>query len=135
MRNKKVNEVFAPNPNGDGETVFFEGNEAEARRQFEAEVEGTDDPSIDANFEIFCERNLTKVKPKTVKKAKKDEKPITTGAMSNTNGYSKMSGEVRKSCDIKPVKTKRNRKVFTGAITNSVGFSGMSGTVRRSCDI
>lgn len=39
------------------EDTAYEGNEKEARAQFEAEIEGTED----ANFEIFCSNNLTQV--------------------------------------------------------------------------
>jgi hypothetical protein len=42
-------------------TYIFEGDEDEARADFESEVEGTDDPAIDCNFIIYCENNLTEL--------------------------------------------------------------------------
>ena len=40
---------------------IFEGEEDEARADFESEVEGTDDPAIDCNFIIYCQNNLTEL--------------------------------------------------------------------------
>jgi hypothetical protein len=44
-----------------GEILVFEGSEDEAREEFEAEVEGTDDPATDSNFLVYCLNNLTQV--------------------------------------------------------------------------
>lgn len=40
---------------------IFEGDEDEARADFESEVEGTDDPPTDCNFIIYCQNNLTEL--------------------------------------------------------------------------
>ena len=39
----------------------YEGTEEDARQQFADDIEGTDDPEIDANFIIFCANNLSEV--------------------------------------------------------------------------
>lgn len=45
----------------ENEVLIYEGTEEEAREQFEADIEGTEEANIDANFEIFCANNLTEV--------------------------------------------------------------------------
>ncbi len=45
----------------DGNYKAFEGTEEEARKQFEDDIEGTEEADIDVNFMIFCENNLTEV--------------------------------------------------------------------------
>jgi hypothetical protein len=45
----------------ENEVLIYEGTEEEAREQFEADIEGTEEANIDANFEIFCSNNLTEV--------------------------------------------------------------------------
>lgn len=45
------------------ELRIFEGNEEEARENFRADIEGTEEAEIEANFLIFCENNLTEVEP------------------------------------------------------------------------
>ena len=40
---------------------IYEGTEEEAREAFRADIEGTEEAEIDANFEIFCSNNLTEV--------------------------------------------------------------------------
>jgi len=43
------------------EPIVFEGSEEDAREGFLADIEGTEEPDIDANFRIYCENNLTQV--------------------------------------------------------------------------
>lgn len=45
----------------DGETIAYEGTEEDAREQFEADIEGTEEVDIDLNFAIFCQNNLTQI--------------------------------------------------------------------------
>jgi len=45
----------------ENEVFIFEGNEEEARNEFLADIEGTDEAEIDANFLIYCQNNLTEV--------------------------------------------------------------------------
>ena len=45
----------------DGERIAYEGTEEDAREQFEADIEGTDEADIDVNFEVFCSNNLSEV--------------------------------------------------------------------------
>jgi hypothetical protein len=46
----------------DSEVYLYEGNENEAREKFETEVEATDDPPIESNFNVWCLNNLTLIK-------------------------------------------------------------------------
>ncbi len=39
----------------------YEGNEEDAREEFRADIEGTEEPEIEANFEVFCSNNYTEV--------------------------------------------------------------------------
>ena len=43
------------------EVKIYEGTEEDAREQFEADIEGTEEANIEANFIIFCSNNLTEV--------------------------------------------------------------------------
>src|SRR6185312_11257160 len=45
----------------DIEPIAFEGTFEDAREQFLADIEGTEEADIDANFRIFCENNFTQV--------------------------------------------------------------------------
>lgn len=45
------------------EVIVYEGNEEEAIKGFLADIEGTEEADIDANFEIYCSNNLTEVEP------------------------------------------------------------------------
>ncbi len=58
-----LNEDFFILTNGENECFIYEGTEEEAREQFEADIEGTEEANIDANFEIFCSKNLIEVEP------------------------------------------------------------------------
>jgi len=39
----------------------YEGNEEVAREAFRADIEGTEEPEIESNFEIFCSNNYAEV--------------------------------------------------------------------------
>lgn len=43
------------------ECKIYEGNEEEARADFLADIEGTEDADIDVNFDIYCSNNLIEV--------------------------------------------------------------------------
>jgi hypothetical protein len=47
--------------NDDWKTFIFEGDETEARSDFEADIEGTEEVNIEANFLIYCQNNLTEI--------------------------------------------------------------------------
>lgn len=47
----------------DGTIKAYEGTEEDASEQFRADIEGTEELEIDANFEIFCSNNLTEIEP------------------------------------------------------------------------
>jgi len=40
---------------------IFEGERDDVWSDFESNIEGTDDPAIDANFLIYCQNNLSKI--------------------------------------------------------------------------
>ncbi len=39
----------------------YEGNEEDAREEFRADIEGTEEAEIESNFEVFCSNNYTEV--------------------------------------------------------------------------
>ena len=43
------------------EPIAFKGTEEDAREGFLADIEGTEEPDIDANFRIYCQNNLAEV--------------------------------------------------------------------------
>ena len=45
----------------DGNETAFAGNEDQARADFRADIEGTEEAEIDANFLIYCQNNLEEV--------------------------------------------------------------------------
>lgn len=53
-------EVFAIQDE-EGEVFIFEGDEETERVNFLADIEGTEEADIDANFLIYCQNNLTQV--------------------------------------------------------------------------
>lgn len=54
--------ILVDDSDQDNELYYaFEGNEDDAREDFEADIEGTDEANIDANFLIYCQNNLTEV--------------------------------------------------------------------------
>ncbi len=57
-------DFFVVDGDDSGEDVkIFEGNEEEAREGFRADIEGTEEAEIEANFLIYCQNNLTEVEP------------------------------------------------------------------------
>lgn len=43
------------------EAKIYEGNEEDARAEFLADIEGTEEADIDINFDVYCSNNLTEV--------------------------------------------------------------------------
>ena len=43
------------------DAIAYEGTEEDARAQFEADIDGTEEANIDANFRVFCSNNITEI--------------------------------------------------------------------------
>jgi hypothetical protein len=56
-----LDEDFFIIENEDGNCTIYEGDEDEQRELFREDIEGTEEPEIEANFEIFCINNCTEV--------------------------------------------------------------------------